>query len=183
MRNQLPERTLFQDYPRDIPLVTEFGALLNHDYLIAFTGLVGLSIEVLVIMLAAVPFSSGITLRAALIACWTSVGILFLMVIAVAIVFIHRRREAGGTKLPREPFSIPIVMGYLYGSRMLADFEGLSGLSTHARNKHIQDLGRRYGLGHGVSVVDRRTVRLGIDEEPLLVGQVEVEVKESGEKW
>lgn len=113
-------------------------------------------------MLPAVPFSSGITYYAEKIACWSGISILLVMIIAVSAMFAERQRNSGRMALPRDTYSIPAVMSYLYGARMLEEFRAFSGLSTYARNRHIEELGKKYGFGRAASTVDGGIPRLGL---------------------
>jgi hypothetical protein len=160
-RHQTARATLFTDYVRDIPLVTEAQALWRGDVYIAFIGLVGLAIETLVVVLPGIPFSPTRTWRDFQVATWISAGSLVLAMVAVVMVFTMRRRVC----VPWLPTDTATVVAYLYAGRMLRSFAGLSTLGGKERNDRIQLLGKKYGFGWTTGA-DGKT-RVGVDEEEL----------------
>src|SRR5204862_6508296 len=85
---------------------------------IAFNALLS---EVLVVMLAGVPFNSSQTWTAFLVSAYSTMTILGLMVVALLALFWWRRKP----ELPRMPNTVAAVLSYLCASEMLEDFKEL----------------------------------------------------------
>ncbi|KAF8243928.1 hypothetical protein K440DRAFT_667495 [Wilcoxina mikolae CBS 423.85] len=160
-RHRSPEATIFTDYTRVIPIVTELHAIRRGDFYVAFIGFVGLLIEALVVVLPGIPFDPTQTFKAYEDATWISVAVLTLVLFAVILVFFRRRNVC----VPRLPFSIATLIAYLYAAKMLEDFVGLSVMNTKERNRRISALGKTYGFGWTTGQ-DGKT-RVGVDEEEL----------------
>lgn len=93
-----------------MPLIAESYAISKLNPHILAVGTVGLAVEALVLLLSAVPFSGRMAWRLYNIASFACVAIMGL----VAIMVFNRRYE----RMPRLPYSIPVVASYLYATRM-----------------------------------------------------------------
>jgi hypothetical protein len=119
--------------------------------------------EILVVVLAAIPYSPGEIFLELFICTYTSIGILSLMVIVLVGLMFWRSRLP---YLPRTPDTLGGVISYLCASRMLDDFDCSSGLGSRELEKRIVGLGKRYTYGEYVGVDGQ--VRWMIEESTAL---------------
>jgi hypothetical protein len=97
--------------------------------------------DILIIFLAVVPYSAGEVFLELLIACYVSMAVLSLMVVAVIALIIWKRRLPD---LPRAPNTVAAVLSYICDSTMLGDFEGCEYLNDRDLGNHIAGLGKKY---------------------------------------
>ncbi|KAI9858264.1 MAG: hypothetical protein M1813_007538 [Trichoglossum hirsutum] len=143
------------------PLTTFPVSIFRRHFFVAFIALVALFSEVLVVMLAGVPFQAGQTWMAFLVSTYSGVGILGLMIIALIALFQWRRRP----ELPRIPNTVAATLSYLCASYLREDFERL-GHSTEIdviAKGHGQTYS--YGLLKGTDMVTRWAVDKDLDPE------------------
>ncbi|TDZ26529.1 hypothetical protein Cob_v000318 [Colletotrichum orbiculare MAFF 240422] len=97
---------------------------------------------------------------------WISFGlaifILLYMGTVATVVFLRRRHPF----LPRQPNTIASHLAFIHQSKMIYDFVGTSKLSNAGMVRHLEDLGKSYGLGW-FEGRDGQT-HCGVDEEELL---------------
>ena len=116
--------------------------MLRRGHLIvAAVALTTVLAEILVILLGAIPFSSGQIYLEYLVSMYWSVGILSLMLVMFFALMLWKRRAP---LFPRRPDTIASVISYLSDSRMLDDFEGFEYLSSSELEQRVSGLGRRY---------------------------------------
>ncbi|KAK6524393.1 hypothetical protein TWF281_011301 [Arthrobotrys megalospora] len=91
-----------------------------------------------------------------------SLTILGLFCFTLSLVYGFRRRKY----LPRQPTSLASIIAYCQESSLLDEISGTWALSTSQRQRHLENLGYRYGFGwyRGRDGLKR----LGVDKEPLL---------------
>ena len=115
----------------------------------ASMALVGLLSEVLVVVLAAIPYSPGEIFLELIVCSYTSIGILSLMfLVLISLVFWKRRLPY----LPRPPDTLGSVISYICASRMLADFDQCTGLGNRELKRRIAGMGNRYTYGKYVGL-------------------------------
>ncbi|KAK1970438.1 hypothetical protein LY78DRAFT_255369 [Colletotrichum sublineola] len=88
--------------------------------------------------------------------------ILLYMGVVSTIVFLRRRHPF----LPRQPNTISSHLAYIHQSKMIYDFVGTSKLSNAGMVRHLEKLGKTYGLGW-FEGRDGQT-HCGVDQEDLL---------------
>ena len=120
-----------------------FGAfivLVSQGYFFsASVAFVSALAEILVVVLAATPFSPGEIFLKLIICAYTSTGILSLMVIVlVSLVFWRKHLQY----LSRTPDTLGGVMSYICGSRMLVDLEGAKDSEVDNWRGELPDLAR-----------------------------------------
>jgi len=157
--------TLLRDHPRSFPLVTEVSSLIQGNFFISFVGTVGLLIEVLIVTLTGVPYSGSQIWKDAKICMRLSSTIICITIITIAVILLRRKRVE--RRLPRVPYSLATVIGYIYAARMLDSLIGLSILESKARNRRIMEIGRGKKYGFGWTVGSDGAERVGVDEEEL----------------
>ncbi len=138
----------------------DFITLFIQDYFFsASVAFVVTLAEILVVVLAAIPYSPGEIFLKLFICTYTSIGILSLMMI-VLIGSVFWRRQL--PYLPGTPDTLGGVISYICASRMLGDFEGCEGLRGRETEKRIVGLGKKYTYGEYIGVDGR--VRWMIEE-------------------
>ena len=144
-RHQRPQKTICMDYVRDFPIYSEIHALIRGNVFICYIGLVGISVEVLVILLAGVPFSGQMTYNVWKFCSAGTIAIIGLLILTTAWIAWMRRGET----LPRLPYSIPAVATHLHSARMLREFGEMAcdGVGEGERNRRLKTGGRRMGSG------------------------------------
>jgi hypothetical protein len=119
--------------------------------------------EILVVVLAAIPYSPGKIFLELLICTYTSIGILSLMVIVlISLVFWRRKLPY----LPRMPDTLGGVISYLCDSHMLDDFDECKELGNRELEKMITRFGKKYRYGKYTGVDGQ--VRWMIEEGTVL---------------
>jgi hypothetical protein len=146
-----------------IPLTSIFPMLSKRHFLAATMAFVAELADILIIFLAVVPYSAGEVFLELLIACYVSMAVLSLMVIAVIALIIWKRRLPD---LPLAPDTVAAVLSYISDSRMLSDFEGCEYLNDRDLGNRIAGLGKRYVYGKRPGS-DRQS-RYLIDEDSLV---------------
>ncbi|KAF8537957.1 hypothetical protein BDD12DRAFT_929759 [Trichophaea hybrida] len=157
--------TLLRDDPRSFPLVTEVSSLIRGNFFLALIGTVGLLIEVLIVTLTGVPYSGTQIWKDAQICMRLSSAIISITIITTIVILLRRKRVE--RRLPRVPYTLATVIGYIYAARMLDSFVGLSTLDSRTRNRHMMEIGRGKEYGFGWTVGSDGIKRVGVDEEEL----------------
>ena len=120
--------------------------------------------DALILFLGAVPFTSGEIFMELLVASFSSMAILGIMILGLVALFVWKRRLPN---LPRSPDTIAAVASYVADSRMLEDFEGCEYLDNRQLFNRIAGLGKRYV--YGKSLGSDGQSRYLIDEDSQLV--------------
>ncbi|KAF2674646.1 hypothetical protein BT63DRAFT_435720 [Microthyrium microscopicum] len=147
-----------------VPLTSIFPMLFKSHYFASFIACIAVLAELLVIFLGAVPFAPGQFYEELLMACYTSMALLGLMVVSVVIMIIWKRRMPD---LPRAPDTVSAVMTYVADSRMLDDFEGAEYCDDNELRNRIGGRGKRYVYGKRPGSDGQS--RYLVDEESTLV--------------
>ncbi|KAI9742735.1 MAG: hypothetical protein M1835_003011 [Candelina submexicana] len=142
-----------------LPITSFFNSLYHGHFFLTSIALVAILSEILVIMLAGVPFQSAQTWFAFLVSAYLSMTILGIMIIALVAIFWWRT----SIKMPRMPDTLAAVWSYLCASFLLEDFEALEGLDEKERDKRIRSWGKRYEFGKKMGVDG--VVRWAVDED------------------
>lgn len=127
-----------------IPLTSIFPMLFKGYFLATAMAIIAVFADILIIFLGAVPFASGQVYMELLVASYTSLAILGIMVLGLVTLFLWKRVLP---HLPRTPDTIAAVASYLADSRMLDDFEGCEYLGNRELSNRIAGLGKRYVYG------------------------------------
>jgi hypothetical protein len=127
-----------------IPFTSIFSMLFKGYFLAMAMAIIAVFADILIIFLGAVPFQSGEVYVELLVASYSSMAILGIMVLGVVALFLWKRRLP---HLPRAPNTIATVASYLADSRMLDDFEGCEYLGNRDLSNRIAGLGKRYVYG------------------------------------
>ena len=153
-----------------IPIVSDLCALARGQLYIAAVGFVGVAIEVLVVILAGVPYSDTQTWTDANVSLFMSAAILLITCAMVVMFAVVRRRhghETSSASLSRVPCTVKGVMRLLYRARMLDAFGGgLAALDTAARDRRLMHTCRGMTFAFGWNVGGAKC--LGIDCEEKL---------------
>jgi len=127
-----------------IALTSIFPMLFKGYFVAASMAIIAVLADILIIFLGAVPFTSGQVFMELLVASYSSMAILGIMILGLVALFIWKRLLP---HLPRTPDTIAAVTSYIADSRMLDDFEGCEYLSNHELSNRIAGLGKRYVYG------------------------------------
>ena len=132
-------------------------ALWNFNFFGAAIALIAILSDILIIVIAGVPYNSGEVWLAALASFYISFGIVGLMLLALIALFVWRRSNP---PIPREPDTLASVWTYLCASEMLGDMDGMEYMDEKRRDRTIMVGGRRYfyGMATGVDGRDRYMV-------------------------
>jgi len=143
--------------------VSAVYALIRGNFYIFSISLIGLLVELLVILLAVVPFAGGFTFKLWNVSTLGSATILIFLAITLGGIAYGRRGET----LPRLPYSIPAIATYLHATRMLSDFDEMARgrLGSRERDRRLKDSRKTYGFGWTVGTDG--VTRAGVDEEEL----------------
>jgi hypothetical protein len=147
-----------------IPLTSIFPMLFKRYYFATAMAIVAVLADILIIFLGAVPFASGQVFMELLVASFSSMTMLSIMILAVVALILWKSRLPD---LPRSPNTIAAVASYLADSRMLDDFEGCEYLGNRELFNRIAGLGKRYVYGKRPGCDGR--LRYLIDEDSQLV--------------
>jgi len=110
---------------------------------------VGFLSEVLVVVLAAIPYSPGEIFLELILCTYTSVGILSVtLLVLISLVFWRRQLPY----LPCPPDTLGGVITYLCDSRMLDNFDGFTRLGNGETARQLARLGKKYTYGEYVGV-------------------------------
>ncbi|KAI9710402.1 MAG: hypothetical protein M1812_007438 [Candelaria pacifica] len=142
-----------------LPITIFCKSLYHGHFFLAFIAFVAILSEILVIMLAGVPFQSAQTWMAFLVSSYLSMAILGIMIIALVAIFWWR----AGIKMPRMPDTLAAVWTYVCASFFLDDFKGLEGLDEKERDKRIRQWGKKYEYGQKMGVDG--VIRWAVDED------------------
>ncbi|TQN75324.1 hypothetical protein CSHISOI_00085 [Colletotrichum shisoi] len=183
-----PAKTLTLDYTAMPFALMPFHAFLNGHLLMFLVGFGSMMAEVLTVLLTSLatvvgtefleaaysppdrpddPKLGGINAGQETVASfWVSYGmatfILLYMGTVATIVFLRRRHPF----LPRQPSTISSHLAFIHQSKMIYDFVGTSKLSNAGMVRHLEGLGKTYGLGW-LEGRDGQT-HCGVDQENLL---------------
>jgi hypothetical protein len=134
--------------------------LLNGYWFAALVATVAVLAEVLVIMLAAVPFASGQTQMDSFVSTYTVMVVLSLMIVATIALIVWRSKAPD---LPRPPDTVAAVISYVADSRMLEDFSGYEYVTDLEMSSKLTRLGKRYD--YGIRPGSDGQMRYLVDEE------------------
>ena len=110
---------------------------------------VGFLSEILVVVLAAIPYSPGEIFLELILCTYISIGILSVMLLVlISLVFWKRHLPY----LPRPPDTLGGVISYLCNSRMIDNFDGCTGVGNGELEKRISRLGKKYNYGEYMGV-------------------------------
>ena len=144
------------------PFETFFVAL-RHRYLwVATLGVMTVLAEVLTIVLPTIPFNASSYYSAWRVSTFMAMAIISVGILLLFWVFVrkHMQVRALGAEAPA---TIAEALRYLCASHMMADFAGMSCLSTEESNERIRHLSKFYSLGWSAGVDDN--VRWMIDHD------------------
>ncbi|KAH0536541.1 hypothetical protein FGG08_006591 [Glutinoglossum americanum] len=128
------------------PLTTLPYSLLHHHYFLTLISFTALLSEILIIVLAGVPYSSTQLYVAFLVSTYTSIAILGLMLLTLAVTMLWWRM--GNPDIPRMPDTLGVVWSYLcWSDQMLSSFKDLSSLQQEERDKRVMGWRKRYIFG------------------------------------
>jgi len=133
----------------NIPLSAILMLLSQGHIFSSSMALAGLLSEVLVVVLAAIPFSPGEIFLELIVCSYASFGILSLMLLVLFCLVFWRRQLP---YLPRPPDTLGGVISYICASRMLTDFDQCTGLGNGELRRRIAGLGKRYTYGKYVGI-------------------------------
>ncbi|GKT50293.1 uncharacterized protein ColSpa_10474 [Colletotrichum spaethianum] len=180
-----PSRTLTLDYTAMPFALMPFKAFLNGHLLMFLVGFGSMMAEVLTVLLTGLATVVGTEFLDAAVSpggdaeqgsinagqetvasFWISFGlatfILLYMGTVATVVFLRRRHPF----LPRQPSTISSHLAFIHQSKMIYDFVGTSKLSNAGMVRHLEGLGKTYGLGW-FEGRDGQT-HCGVDQENLL---------------
>jgi hypothetical protein len=110
---------------------------------------IGFLSEILVIVLAAIPYSPGEIFLELILCTYTSIGILSVMLLVlISLVFWRRKLPY----VPRPPDTLGGVISYICNSRMLDTFDGCTELGNGEMVRRISRLRKKYTYGEYVGV-------------------------------
>jgi len=177
-----PAKTLTLDYTGTIPGYLSIKAALHKHWVVASVGLGALLAEVLTVCVTSFTvdgrkfiagdggdgssdqdrMNSSETFRSF----WISFGLSLFIIIYLTVVAIITYSKRRHIFLPRQPGSIAGVLAYIHQSRMLEDFINTERMDSRQMTRHLEGLGKRYGLGwfNGRDKQDH----CGVDQEPIL---------------
>lgn len=146
--------------PHSNPFTGLFHSLKNSHYFNAYISFVAILCEPLIVALANIPFKPGLAFVAYRACTFVTIAVLSMMLIGLVWMLCRKKTPAF-----RTPETLADMMIALCGSRMLADFKGLSDLDTRERDAVVGGWGKRYAMGTlvGVDGVERD----GIDEQDV----------------
>ena len=145
--------------PRNsIPLTALFPQLIHRHFLAATVAFAALLSEVLVIVMAGIPYHPS-QIRVELILCsYLSMAILAVMIITMILVIIWRWRLP---HFPRRPNTLGALVSYICASKVVQDGPGeYSSLMSDKRDMRVQELAFndgaiKYGKSRGVDGIER----------------------------
>jgi hypothetical protein len=182
-RRHAPPKTLTLDYTGTVPGHLSTIAGRNGHWLVAAVGLGSIFSEVLTVCVTSFKVDGhrfaafgGLTsprgdgdstdTSETLHSFWVSFvlsGAILVYLFAVAVVVYWRRQHKF---LPRQPGSIASTLAYIHQSRMLSDFVDTERFNSRQMTKHLERIGKTYGLGWFVGR-DGKSMHCGVDEEPI----------------
>jgi hypothetical protein len=181
-RRQAPPKTLTLDYTGTVPGHLSTIAGRNGHWLVAAVGLGSIFTEILTVCvtsfkvdghrfflgdpLAGGDGDSGDDSSETQHSFWISLvlsGAVLVYLLIVGVVVYWRRHHKF---VPRQPGSIASTLAYIHQSRMLSDFIDTERFNSRQMTKHLERIGKRYGLGWFVGR-DGKSMHCGVDEEPI----------------
>jgi hypothetical protein len=174
-------KVLTMDYTGTVPGWLTIKAAMEGQYLTALVGMGAILAEVLTVCVTSFSVdghkfvspggkldddersgqSTDQTFRSFWVSFALSLSILLYLITTSSFVYLKRSHKF----LPRQPGSIASVMAYIHQSRMLLDFVGTERMSSKEMERHLEGLGKKYGLGWFVGMDG--VEHLGVDQEPL----------------
>ncbi|KAH8892426.1 hypothetical protein GQ53DRAFT_646752, partial [Thozetella sp. PMI_491] len=158
-RSSDPKPTLL--LRRHILPITAIVPLLRNGHIVpgsvAFTALVS---EVLVVVLAGLPYRPGQLKGEFLFCAIATLVILALMLVELGVTISWRAKCV--PHLPRRPDTVAAVMTYVAGAKMNADFDGLEEVKKKERDAAVISLGKKYEYGEMQD--DRGSFRWMVDQ-------------------
>ena len=122
-----------------------FVMLLAQGYIFgASMAFISFLSEILVVVLAAIPYSPGEIFFEFITCTYTSIGILSgMLLVLICLVFWRRQLPY----VPRPPDTLGGVISYICDSRMLDTFDGYTELGNGEMARRISRLGKKYTYG------------------------------------
>jgi heme/copper-type cytochrome/quinol oxidase subunit 2 len=127
-----------------IPLTSIFPSIFHWQFMAAVIAMIAVLADVLVIVIASVPYSAGQVVAELLASMWTTIVILALMIIGIISLIVWKARAP---TLPRPPNTVGAVMSYVSDSRMAEDLEGCEYLNDFEIKTKIAGRGKKYLYG------------------------------------
>jgi len=182
-RRHAPPKILTLDYTGTVPGHLSAIAGRNGHWLVAAVGLGAIFSEILTVCVTSFKVDghrfifgnlasgkgdndSSTDSSETLHSFWASLvlsGAILVYLFAVAVVVYWRRHHKF---LPRQPGSIASTLAYIHQSRMLSDFVDTERFNSRQMTKHLERIGKKYGLGWFVGR-DGKSMHCGVDEEPI----------------
>lgn len=100
--------------------------------------------EILVVLVASIPYMPGQIHLEFLLSSFTTMTILGIMLVAILALMRWKWRAPA---MPRTPDTIAAVVSYVSESRMLEDLEGCEFLDTQELDNRVRGRGKRYHFG------------------------------------
>lgn len=146
--------------PQSNPFTDLFHSLQTSHYFNAYTSFVAILCEPLIVALANTQFKPGLAFVAYHSCTYITISVLNMLLIGIAWTLCRKKTPAF-----RRPETLADMIIALCGSRMLADFKGISTLDTREGDPIIGSWGKRYAMGPvlGADGVERN----GIDEQDV----------------
>jgi hypothetical protein len=181
-RRHAPPKTLTLDYTGTVPGHLSTVAGHNGHWLVAAVGLGSIASEALTVMVTSFKVDghrfilSGLssdhgdsdstdaseTSRSFWVSLMLSGAILVYLFVVAVVVYWRRHHKF----LPRQPGSIASTLAYIHQSRMLSDFVDTERYNSRQMTKHLERIGKTYGLGWFIGR-DGKSMHCGVDEEPI----------------
>jgi hypothetical protein len=152
--------------PCSNPFTGFFHSISHAHFFNAYTSLVAILCEPLIVALANIPFKPGTAYKAYLVSTYISVAVLAMMLIGI-IWFLSRKKTPG---MVRRPDTIAAVLLSICGSHVLGDFRGTAQMDERTRDGVVREWEKRYAMGRLVG--EDEVEREGVDED-MFVGQQE----------
>ncbi len=161
--------------PHSNPFTRLFHSLRNSHYFNAYISLVAILCEPLIVALANIPFKPGLAFIAYRACTYITIAVLSMMLIGIAWMLCRKQTPAF-----RRPETLADMMIAQCGSRMLADFKGLSALDSRERDAVVGGWGKRYAMGTMVGVMGWRGMVL---MSRILIRSLKVSAQEAREDF
>lgn len=143
-----PDNTIL--LPMNGTPLTSLPIALWHGYLFhALVAFVAILSDVNIIAVAGIPYSEAQIRPMLLASCYTSFGILGLMVVTMIGILLWR---LDNPRMPRPPDTVASVCAYLCASRILEDFQRMEKVGAELRDATVKESARRYWFGQGIGL-------------------------------
>ena len=158
--------------PANNPWTGIWSSLRRREWLGAYTALVAILCEPLIVCLANVPFKPNLAYQAYVVSTWLSTAILGLMIVGIIWILAKRygdTRGMGGGYAVRAPETVAGQLWLMCASHLREGFVDMSEMGRTERDECVTGWGKRYAIG-GVVGVDGQE-REGVDESDFVVGE------------